>query len=245
MQTLSDFLDDTKTEKIIFDYKNYDLVLYAVAKSFLRFLMDTFVFPEKKIRSCFQNENHVQTDEVDWSLKQTSIVCLKAAFFSDVCFLSSVRLSDIYLYCWLWWVSVLPPNAMQWVGDRRSNCVPRADNPFTLSWKLHRVSSFIFVTPNVSLFTDAFSREALIPVYSLRSECADTLVTSRSEDAFIGLIANSILGAIMLSIAANIAFCILSSTVSTILFISLSILSLKHLSKVFTLIAFPLTVELS
>ena len=59
------------------------------------------------------------------------------------------------------------------------------------------------------------------------------------------LIANSILGATILSIAVRIAFCILSSTVSTILFISLSILSLKHLSRVFTFIAFQLSTELS
>ena len=146
--------------------------------------------------------------------------------------LGSVYLSFINYICDESQYYLLTP-CSEWVIVGQTACVPRADNPFTLSWKLHRVSSFIFVTPNVSLFTDAFSREALIPVYSLRSECADTLVTSRSEDAFIDLIANSILGAIMLSIAANIAFCILSSTVSTILFISLSILSLKHLSKHF------------
>ena len=72
----------------------------------------------------------------------------------------------------------------------------------------------------------------------LHSEFAHTLVTSRPEDAFIDLIANSIFGATILSMAAKIAFCILSSTVSTKLFIFLSILPLKHLSKVFTVIAF-------
>ena len=124
-----------------------------------------------------------------------------------------------------------------WVCGCRSKCVPGTDKSLTSSWILCRVSSFIFVTPNV-LFSDAFSKEALVPVRSLRSEFADTLVTSRPEDAFIDLIANSILGATMLSMAVKIAFCILSSTVSTILLISLSILSLKHLSKVFTLLYF-------
>ena len=42
------------------------------------------------------------------------------------------------------------------------------------------------------LFPDAFSKEALNPTSSLRSEFADTLVASRPEDAFIDLIANSI-----------------------------------------------------
>ena len=88
---------------------------------------------------------------------------------------------------------------------------------------LCRVSSFTFDTSSVSLFLDALSKEALIPTRSLRSKFADTLVTSRPEDAFIDLIANSILGVTMLSMAVKIAFYILSSTVSTILFISLSI----------------------
>ena len=47
---------------------------------------------------------------------------------------------------------------------------------------LCRVSSFTFDTPSVLLFLDAFSKEALIPTCSLRSEFADTLVTSRPED---------------------------------------------------------------
>ena len=74
-------------------------------------------------------------------------------------------------------------------------------------------------------FSDAFSKEALIPTRSPRYEFAVTLVTSRPEDAFIDLIANSILGATMFSIAVKIAFCILSSTLSTVLLISLSILN--------------------
>ena len=83
------------------------------------------------------------------------------------------------------------------------------------------------------LLSDAFSKEALVPICSPRSEFAVTLVASRLEDAFIDLIAHSILGATTLSIAVKIAFCILSSNVSTKLLISLSTLSLKHLSKVF------------
>ena len=109
---------------------------------------------------------------------------------------------------------------------------------------LCRDSSFTFDTPSVLLFPDAFSKEILIPTCSLRSEFADTLVAYRPEDAIIDLIAYSILAPTMLSIAVKIAFCILSSTVSTKLLISLSILSLKHLSKIFTFIAFSLKIEL-
>ena len=72
------------------------------------------------------------------------------------------------------------------------------------------------------------------PTCSPSSEVAVTIVITRPEDAFMDLIAKSILGATMLSIAVKIAFCILSSTVSTILLSYLSIISLKHLSKVFT-----------
>ena len=58
---------------------------------------------------------------------------------------------------------------------------------------LCQVSSFTFDTSSVPLFLDALSKEALIPTRSLRSKFADTLVASRSEDAFIDLIASSIL----------------------------------------------------
>ena len=126
----------------------------------------------------------------------------------------------------------------------RPKCVSGADNSLTLSRMLFRVSSFTFVARNAQLLPDAFSRGALIPTCSPRSELAVTLVASRPEDAFIDLIANSILGVTMLSIAVKVALLILSSTVSTILFISLSILSLKHLSKVFTFAVFSLTAEL-
>ena len=70
-----------------------------------------------------------------------------------------------------------------------------------------------------------------------------TLAVSRPEDAFIDLIANAILGAITLSIGVKIAFWVLSSTVSTILPISLSIPSLKHLFKDFTFTAFSLVAK--
>ena len=136
------------------------------------------------------------------------------------------------IMAWLWWVC-----------GCRSKCVIGADNSLASSGMLCRVSSFTFDMSSVSLFLDAFSREALTPTRPLRSEFADTLVASRPEDAFIDLIASSILGATTFSIAVKIEFCILSSTVSTILLISLSILSLKHLSKVFTVIALPLTTE--
>ena len=84
---------------------------------------------------------------------------------------------------------------------------------------LFRVSSFTFDTCSILLFPDAFSKEALTPACSPRSEFAVTLVASCPEDAFIDLIANAILGTTMLSIAIKIAFWILSSTASTILLI--------------------------
>ena len=66
--------------------------------------------------------------------------------------------------------------------------------------------SRLIIAPNVLLLSDAFSKEALIPTCSLRSEFADTLVTSRPKDAFIDLMANSILGATMLSMAPKLHF---------------------------------------
>ena len=96
----------------------------------------------------------------------------------------------------------------------------------------------------ILLFPDAFSKGGIIPTCSPRSEFTVTPVTSRPEDAFIDLTANSILGATTLSKAVKIAFCILSSTVSTKLLISLSILLLKHLSKVFTLAVLSLAAVL-
>ena len=118
----------------------------------------------------------------------------------------------------------------------RSKCVSGSDNSLTSSGMLCRVSSYLLDTCSILLFRDAFSKEVLILTCSPRSEFVVTLVTSRPEDAFIHLIANSILGVTMLSKAVKIAFCILFSTVSTKLLISLSIFSLKHLSKGFTFI---------
>ena len=46
-------------------------------------------------------------------------------------------------------------------------------------------------------------------MYSPRSEFAETLVTSRPEDAFIDLIAISILGVIILTNVIKIAFWVL------------------------------------
>ena len=136
-------------------------------------------------------------------------------------------------FVWLLW----------WVCGCRLKRVSGTDNSLTSSEMSCRVSSFTFDKPSVLSFPDAFSKEALIPTCSLLSELADTLVASRPEDAFIDLIANSFLGVTTLSIAVKNAFCILPSTISTILLNSLSNLSLKHLSKVFTLTAFPLTIE--
>ena len=144
----------------------------------------------------------------------------------------------------MWLVGSLAPVTMWWVCGCRSKWVSGTDNSLTSSVMLCRVSSFTLDITWVSLFADAFSKEALIPACCLRSEFPDKLVTSRPEDALIDLIANSILGATILFIAVRIAFCILSSTVSTILFISLSILSLKNLPRVLTFIAFHLSTEL-
>ena len=127
----------------------------------------------------------------------------------------------------------------------RSKCVSGTDNSLTSSGMLFRVSSFTFHTCSILLIPDVFSKAALIPTYSPRPESALTLVESRPEDAFIYLIANSFLGATMISTAVKIEFWILSFTVSTILLISLSILSLKHLSKVFTFTVFSLVTKLS
>ena len=137
-----------------------------------------------------------------------------------------VSLLGSFILWWGLWICSEPPVITWWMCDCRSNCVPGTDNSLTPSWELRRASSFILVTPIMLLFSDAFSKEAPIPACSLHSEFADTLVTSRPENAFNDLIANSIFGATILSMAAKIALYILSSTVSTILFISLSILSL-------------------
>ena len=75
----------------------------------------------------------------------------------------------------------------------RSKCVSGTDNSLTSSGMLCRVSAFTFDTPSVLLFSDAFSKEALIPTCSLRSEYADRLVTSLPEDVFIEQIVGSIL----------------------------------------------------
>ena len=119
------------------------------------------------------------------------------------------------------------------------------DNLLTSSGLLFRVSSFTFNTFSVVFLSDTFWKGVVIPICSLRCKFAVTLVASCPEGAFIDLIANSILGATLLLIAVKIAFWIPFSTVSTILLIFLSILSLKHLSKVFTFTVFSLVNELS
>ena len=109
---------------------------------------------------------------------------------------------------------------------------------------LFRISSFTFDTCSTLSFPDAFSKGAFIPKCSQHSQFAVILVASRPQDAFIDLFANSILGATMLSIAVKTKFWIPSSTVSTIRLISLSTLSLKHLSKVFRFTVFSLVAKL-
>ena len=79
-----------------------------------------------------------------------------------------------------------------------SVCLPvemcSRDRQLTSSGMLFRVSSFTLLAYSTLLFPDEFSKEALIPTCSPRSEFAETLVASRPEDAFINPIANSILG---------------------------------------------------
>ena len=70
--------------------------------------------------------------------------------------------------------------------------VSGSDNSLTSSELLFRVSSLTFDTYITLLLTDAFSKEALISTCTPRSEFAVTLVTSRPEDAFTDLIADSI-----------------------------------------------------
>ena len=71
---------------------------------------------------------------------------------------------------------------------------------------LIRVSSFPFGTCSTFLCPDAFSKEASIPACFPRSQYAVTRIASRPEDAGNYLIANSISGATMLSIAVKLAF---------------------------------------
>ena len=116
--------------------------------------------------------------------------------------------------------------------------------PFTSSGILFRISSFAFNTCNVLFLSDTSSKEAVFPMRSPRSESSVPLVASRPEDSFIHPTDNSILGVVKLSIAVKIPFWILSSTVSTMLPVSLSILSLKQLSEVFTFTKLSLAVKL-
>ena len=94
-------------------------------------------------------------------------------------------------------------NQLWWVCACWSKCVSGTDNSPISSGTFFRVASFPFDTCNALLFPDAFSKEALIPTFFPRSEFAVTLVISRPEGAFIDLIANSILGATMLSMAVK------------------------------------------
>ena len=131
-----------------------------------------------------------------------------------------------------------------WACGCRSKWVPWTNNSLNSSGMLFWVSSFVLNTFNVLFLSDTFSKGALIPMCSPRSELAMTLVASRSEDVFIDFNAISILEATILPIAVKIAFCILSLTVSTILLISLSIILLKHPSKVFTFSVFSLVIKI-
>ena len=93
-------------------------------------------------------------------------------------------------------------------------------------------------------FKIVFSKRAVVAKYSPRSGFAVTFVGSCPEDSVFNLIANSILGAAIMSMAVKIAFWIMSSTVSAILLIPLSIFSLKYLSKIFTVTVFSLLTKI-
>ena len=86
----------------------------------------------------------------------------------EVLCVSSQR-GSAYQERFLWWVCVC-----------QSKCVSGTDNSLTSSGMSCRVSSFTFDTCSM-LFPDAFSKEALIPTCSPRSEFAITLVTSRPQ----------------------------------------------------------------
>ena len=93
-------------------------------------------------------------------------------------------------------------------------------------------------------FRNAFKEGALIPLRSHRFEFAVTLATFRPDDAFIDLTSNSIFRVIISSIEVRVSFWILFSTISTILSVSLSIFSLKHLSNVRTFSVFSSVFEM-
>ena len=130
-----------------------------------------------------------------------------------------------------------------WVWGCQSKCVLGTDNSLTLSGMFPRFSPFAFISWNVLFLSDTFSKGTVISARSPCSEIAVKLVASRPEDAFIDLTANLILGVTILTLVVKIAFWILSSTMSTMLLISLSILSFKHLSNVRTFTVLPLTVK--
>ena len=88
-------------------------------------------------------------------------------------------------------VSAILREHLWWVCACRLKCASGADNSLTSFGVLCRVSSFTFDTCSILLFPDAFSKKALIPTCSPRSEFAVTLVSSRPEDEFIDLIAKS------------------------------------------------------
>ena len=114
-------------------------------------------------------------------------------------------------------------------------CFSGTDNSEALSGLIFRVWSFVTNACCVLSLSDTISKTAEILMCCPRAEFTTTLVLSRPDDSFFDLIAKSISGVILISTAVKVAFWILASTVSTILPISLSIPSLKLLSKVFTL----------
>ena len=128
------------------------------------------------------------------------------------------------------------------VCDCRSFCVFVTDKSFTSPGMSHRVS-WITSTPWKVLFpSHTFPEEAVTPVSSPLSDYSVILATSRLEDPFFDMTANSTHALTKLSIEVKIAFCIFFLTVSIRLPICLLILPLKHLSNISTFTTFSLVV---
>ena len=131
-----------------------------------------------------------------------------------------------------------------WLPTKCSKSLPRTQKNSNSSGRFLQVSSFAFITWNVLILPDTFSREAVILIRYPRSEFAVALTLSGLENKIIDLTAISILGVKILSIEVKIAFWILYSSMSTMLSISLTILSSKHLSEHWTFTELSLTVKL-
>ena len=87
-----------------------------------------------------------------------------------------------------------------------SKCGPGTKNSLTLSGILFQLSRFALTTCNMLFLSDKFSKGEVVPLCPPHSQFAMTMVAFRPEDAFFDLIANSISGVTLPSIAVRIAF---------------------------------------